>query len=145
LAGLVTEAHMLIEGLPVTITEKQPPEASCHLWLIDSSEVDTIKYTAYSEDALLDYTKDAVEVYQRHLAKQAILDEAKTIVAACPAIKIRSNGGISPWHVFIDEPDIYDEWAYSPAELLERVKEAKATYEKWLAEQETLDAIRELP
>ena len=133
IAGIIEEAHKLIEELPITITHYSKEEHSDYEWWDITCKSPTIDRRVYNAQDLLGYTKNTVERYQ---TTQTTHDEIKAIKESCPAIKI--HGGPTSWNVTIPEPDIYGQWATTPEQLLERVKEAKAKYEEWLVEQDNL-------
>lgn len=127
---MVDKAQRMLADLPIFI-EKDPETDNC--WTIRSPELESITYTAYGADQLLERTKLAVADYERHQKEQAIHDQVKAIKEGCKAIKIRSS---YPWHVTIDGLNLYSSSARTPEQLLEQVKAAAATYDRWLAEED---------
>lgn len=139
IAAVILEAHKLVEGLPVEIIEEPESDAQNSEWRITSETINAIRYHAYNADQLLERAKLAVKDCTRYQTEQAIHDEIAAIKKACPAIKVRNNH--APWHVAIESPDLYGEYASTPEEMLERVKAAKAKYEEWQAEQERVKKV----
>lgn len=137
IADIVDSAQRMLAELPVFI-EKDLETNDC--WTIRSPALASIKYTAYGAHQLLEHTKLAVADYERHERKQAIHDQINVIKDSCKAIKIH---GQCPWHVTIESPDLYGEYAHTPEQLLERVRAAALTYDRWQAEEDLRIAERE--
>jgi hypothetical protein len=129
IAGIVEQVREMIKDTPITLEEHPATENNTQYWTITLDELDISRH-AQSADILLQYANTTKEAYRHH---RAVHDEIKAIKESCPAIKIHKNG--SSWHVAIEKPNLYGEWAHSTGQLLERVKAAKAKYERWQADQ----------
>lgn len=134
IADIFQQVRELIADTPITLEEHPATETNTLYWTVHFDAQDISRH-AQNTDALLKHTKDMKAIWEHHQAAQHIHTQVKAIKESCPAIKIKGNPITAPWHVSIDTPDIYGEWAQTPEQLLERVKAAKAKHEEWQQDQ----------
>jgi hypothetical protein len=91
---------------------------------------------AGTPDELLEQVKGCQKRWQQHEVEQQLVEEAEQLVKESGGVIHVSKEGEREWFIFVLKVNIFNEYAQSPEQLLDRVKEAKACYDDFMARQQ---------